>query len=109
MKLDIDINQIASTVQAEMEKDAAALMHRRIRNQFSTFFDSGQHWGHKKGMGYLLIEQILDDLVTDEHFEEMVRSQAKAKFQEMLTEQIAYQMRRKAMKVAAQVVKEIQE
>lgn len=106
MKLDIDLNRIAATVQAEMEKQAQDLMQRRIRTQFSKFFDNGQHWGHKKGLGFEMIEQILDDLVTDEKFEDMVRQQAKAAFRAMLDEQIDYQLRRKARKVAAIIVKE---
>lgn len=108
MKLDIDLNRIAATVQADMEKQAQDLMQRRVRAQFSTFFDNGQHWGHKKGLGFEMIERILDDLVTDENFEAMVQNRAKTAFQAMLDEQIDYQLRRKAMKVAAQAVRNVQ-
>ena len=105
MQLDIDVNKIVSSVKEDAEKEATELMRRRIRQQFSAFFNNGQHWGSKKGMGFLMLEQILDEIVTDANFEKMVQDRARTAFLAMLDEQIDYQMKRKARKVAAQVVK----
>lgn len=92
-----------------MEKEATDLMRWRVRSHFSAFFNNGQHWGASKGMGFLMIEEILDEMVTADTFKLMVEEQARAYFQQMLDEQIAYQMRRKAMKAIAKAVKEITE
>jgi hypothetical protein len=109
MQLDINMNQIVSKVQEEATQEATELMRRRLRQQFAAFFNNGQHWGSKKGMGYIMLEQMLDDIVSEADFEKMVSTRARSAYQAMLDEQIDYQLRRKAQKAAAKIVKEIVE
>lgn len=101
MNLDITIDTAAiralalQTAREKAESAARATIEKQFHN--------GSYW--PKGVGYLVIEQQIDELICGPEIEQQTRRIVDEKFDAILEREIEYQLTRKAKKLAAAEIK----
>ncbi len=102
MKLDInlDTKEILEVAQQKAHEKAKNI----ALNLVSEHFDSGQYYGHKKGFGYLQIQEVIDSLLTSDSLTSQIEALVKEHWEEALEKAVKYQLERKASNEAFKLV-----
>lgn len=102
MKLDFNLD--VDSIKEIAEKSAHEKAKSIALNLVSDHFDSGQYYGHKKGFGYLQIQEVIDSLLTSDSLTSQIEALVKEHWEEALEKAVKYQLERKASKEAFKLV-----
>ncbi len=102
MKLDInlDTKEILEVAQQKAHEKAIGI----ALNLVSDHFDNGQYYGHKKGFGYLQIQEYIDSLLTSDSLNEKIKELCDSHWDEVLSNAVLHQLERKAQKEANRII-----
>ena len=102
MKLDInlDTKEILEVAQQKAHEKAKNI----ALNLVSEHFDNGQYYGHKKGFGYLQIQECIDSLLTSDSLNEKIKDLCDVYWGDLLNKAVLHQLERKAQKEANRVI-----
>lgn len=103
--MNIDINIDMDAIRADALKAARQKAESAARTSIEKHFNDGSYWQKPKGVGYLAIEQQIDDLICGPEIEAQTRRIIDEKFDAILEREIEYQLTRRAKKLAAAEIK----
>jgi hypothetical protein len=103
--MNLDINIDMDAIRALALKTAREKAESAARAAIEKHFHNGSYWQQPKGVGYMAIEQQIDELICGDEIANQTRRIIDEKFAAILEREIEYQLTRRAKKLAAAEIK----
>ena len=96
MKLDINIDtdKLITEASKQLEHHAKQLANNAINQHFC----NGSYFGQKKGLGYIMIQEQIDNLLASDEMNEKIKKITEENFDRILEETTTYALTRKIQK-----------
>jgi hypothetical protein len=96
LNIDIDSGEIAKRATEQANTD----IHRIAANRVRAYFNDGSYYGQKKGLGLLIVEETIDNLLTSDDMNDRIKKITEENFGRILEQAVVHALTRKAQKQA---------